>query len=135
MAGHWLAAVDDLIFLTKIRETAKQVGVGITTASPPPSPDAVVTDQPKGILLELSARNHALEWVRALKANAATRSIPIVAFASHVESDLISAARLAGCNRVLARSAFTQQLPALLRDELATQQANTVPEQIGQPRE
>ena len=128
MSGHWLAAVDDLIFLAKIRETAKQVGVDIITAPPLPSAEAFAATPLRGILLDLNGRNQPLEWVRSLKANAATRGIPVVAFASHVQSDLISAARLAGCDRVLARSAFTQQLSALLSGPVATGAGRREPE-------
>jgi hypothetical protein len=40
--------------------------------------------------------------------------VPVVAFASHVRADLIAEARAAGADRVLARSAFVAELPALV---------------------
>jgi hypothetical protein len=43
-----------------------------------------------------------------------TIGAPVVGFASHVDRDLLRAARAAGCPTVLARSAFFAQLPALL---------------------
>ncbi len=114
-----LVAVRDLIFLSKIRETAKAIGVELKTVEFPLDAAAVVDAQPRGILLDLNAKGTAwLEGVRALKAHPAASRIPVVAFASHVQSDLIAAARAAGCDRVLARSAFSQQLPALLRELL-----------------
>lgn len=39
---------------------------------------------------------------------------PVVAFGAHVEREVLSAARAAGCRAVLARSAFFGRLPALL---------------------
>jgi hypothetical protein len=40
--------------------------------------------------------------------------IPTVGFASHVQTDVIEAARRAGVGEVLARSAFTQKLAEIL---------------------
>jgi len=44
-----------------------------------------------------------------------TGSAPVLGFASHVAAETIAAARGAGCDEVLARSAFTRRLPELLR--------------------
>jgi hypothetical protein len=42
---------------------------------------------------------------------------PTVGFASHVDRELIAAARVAGCGEVLTRSAFFSRLPRLLDAE------------------
>jgi phosphoketolase len=42
------------------------------------------------------------------------RGIPTVGFLSHVQKDLAVAAREAGCDRIVARSAFTRDLPRIL---------------------
>jgi CheY-like chemotaxis protein len=107
--------VDDLFFLAKIRETAKTVGV--TVISPDgPAGTALSDPPPQAIFLDLGSRTFpAIERIRSLKADPITARIPIIAFASHVQTELISSARAAGCDVVLARSAFTQQLPELLR--------------------
>ncbi len=42
------------------------------------------------------------------------RTSRIVAFGSHVRKDLLDAARVAGADEVLARSAFVKRLPELL---------------------
>ncbi len=49
-----------------------------------------------------------------MKEDAALASIPTVGYASHVQVDVIDAARKAGVGQVLARSSFTQQLAAIL---------------------
>ena len=49
-----------------------------------------------------------------MKADPVLTKIPIVGFASHVQTDVIEAARKAGVDDVLARSAFTQRLPEIL---------------------
>ena len=116
MAPIVLAMVDDLFFLAKIRETARAVGVTVITLEPKGGVTAVAEACPKAILLDLNSRAlPAIDWIRALKAHPATSTISIVGFVSHVQTKLIASARAAGCDVVLARSAFTQQLPDLLR--------------------
>ena len=116
MAATIIALVDDLFFLAKIRETAKAVGVTVTVVDPRRGAVAIAEAQPQAIFLDLNSRNlPALDWIQALKSEPVTRPIRIVGFASHVQEQLISDARAAGCDSVMARSAFTQQLPNLLR--------------------
>ncbi len=114
MASTIVALVDDLFFLAKIRETAKAIGVTVVTGNSRTGSDAIAKSQPQAIILDLNSLP-TLDWIQALKADPATRPIRIVAFVSHVQEQLISAARAAGCDSVMARSAFTQQLPNLLR--------------------
>ncbi|MBZ5563776.1 MAG: response regulator [Acidobacteriia bacterium] len=111
-----MTVVEDLFFLAKIQQTAQQVGVTTQAASPASAAQDIAQVQPQAVILDLNHRSiSALDLVRALKADPTTRSIPIVGFVSHVQADRVSAARAAGCDQVMARSAFTQQLPELLR--------------------
>ncbi len=124
MAETIVALVDDLFFLAKIRETAKAVGVTVVTIDARRGPAAVAEAEARAIILDLNARSlSAVDWIQALKSDSATRPVRIVAFVSHVQEQLISAARAAGCDSVMARSAFTQQLPELLRS-LVTESKN-----------
>jgi CheY-like chemotaxis protein len=50
-----------------------------------------------------------------MKADPALASIPTVGFVSHVQADLIDAARAAGVDDVLARSVFTARLAEILK--------------------
>jgi CheY-like chemotaxis protein len=116
VAATIVALVDDLFFLAKIRETAKAVGVAVAVVDPRRGAVAIAEAQPQAIFLDLNSRSlPALDWIQALKSDPATRPIRIVGFASHVQEQLISDVRAAGCDSVIARSAFTQQLPNLLR--------------------
>jgi hypothetical protein len=54
------------------------------------------------------------EALAALHAEAGLAALPVVGFFSHVHVERAKAAREAGCTRVLPRSAFVEQLPALL---------------------
>jgi CheY-like chemotaxis protein len=109
-----LAFVDDLFFQARIAETARQVGVGLKTVT---SGDALVAaaeaESPKLVLVDLNARQGALEAVERMQA--AGNSIPILAFLSHVQTELAERARAAGCQQVLPRSKFTAELADILR--------------------
>jgi CheY-like chemotaxis protein len=106
--------VEDLFFLAKIRESAKAIGVAVVSPDLRQGAAAVSGTPPQAVFLDLNLRT-AIERIQFLKGDPATARIPIIAFVSHVQTDLIAAARAAGCDVVLARSAFTQQLPDLLR--------------------
>jgi hypothetical protein len=56
-----------------------------------------------------------LELIGLLKSSPETRGINLIGFVSHVQADLIQSAREKGCDTVMARSAFSQNLPALLQ--------------------
>jgi len=117
MAGTILTVVEDLLFLSKIQQTAQLIGVIAKPADPTQGLEKISEEAPRAIILDLNHRSlPVLDVIRTLKAHPGTKTIPIVGFASHVQSDLIAAAREAGCDLVLARSAFTQKLPKLLKD-------------------
>jgi DNA-binding NarL/FixJ family response regulator len=111
-----LAVVDDLLFLSKIQEAAKHLGVAVKSARPTDLPDLAIQDVPSAIIIDLNHRSgKVLEVLRTLKSDLKTKGIAVIGFVSHVQSDLIAAARDAGCDLVLARSAFVSQLPSLLQ--------------------
>jgi len=111
-----LAAVDDLLFSSKIRTTAKQAGVELTFARTPPE----ILDQaralhPALLIFDLnSAKANPIETIAELKRDAELSSIPTLGFVSHVHTGLIDAARGAGIDDVMARSAFAARLPEIL---------------------
>lgn len=115
MTGPILTVVDDLIFLSKIQQTAHQVGVPVEAVDPSKVVERITEFLVHSVILDLNHRSGAaVELARAIKANPATRHVQVMGFLSHVQTDLAEAARAAGCDFVLARSAFSQQLPQLL---------------------
>lgn len=115
VTGPILTVVDDLIFLSKIRETAHQVGVPLEVVDPGKVEARIAEFAVHSVILDLNHRSgKAVEVARAIKTNPATRQVQVMGFLSHVQGDLAAAAREAGCDVVLARSAFAQQLPKLL---------------------
>ena len=110
-----LAVVDDLMFAVKITDAAKRNGLETTFVKT--FEDAVSKAAALPLLLILDLNNRSLDplaLIRDLKAGD-TRNVPILAFVSHVQGELKQQAQEAGANVVLARSAFTQNLPQLLR--------------------
>ena len=111
-----LAVLDDLMFTSKIKTAATQLGVAVMFAR---SKDAALvamrTGAPTLVILDLNnPRVDPLGIVAAMKQDAALASIRTLGYASHVQTDVIDAARQAGVGEVLARSAFTTQLGEIL---------------------
>jgi len=111
-----LPLVDDLLFLSKIQETAKHLGIEVKAAPPEVLAELAVETAPTALIIDLNHRSgKSLAVLRTLKAEAKTENTPAVGFVSHVQNELIAAARDAGCDLILARSAFVSQLPSLLQ--------------------
>ncbi len=118
MARRVLAAVEDLLFRSKIGETAAILGIDAAfPRSPKRLAEALREAPPDLLVLDLnSARFEPLDLLRTVKSEDATRGIRTVGFLSHVQKDLAVAAMEAGCDRVVARSAFTRDLPKILAE-------------------
>ena len=61
-----------------------------------------------------STKASPIETIAALKGDAELESIPTLGFVSHVHTGLIEAARDAGIDEVMARSAFAGRLADIL---------------------
>jgi CheY-like chemotaxis protein len=109
-----LAVVPDLFFAAKIEAVAKAAGVPLAFAPAAGAHARCAADAPRLLLLDLHAGPAVFELVRALKADPATRGVPVVGFHSHVDMDTRREALAAGVDRVLPRSAFVTRLPGLL---------------------
>ena len=111
-----LVVVDDLLFRSKIRAVAKHAGVDLAFARTPAEVlDRVRSEPPALAIFDLdSAKTEPVATIAALKADPALARIPTLAFASHVHTALIGAARQAGADQVLPRSAFAGNLADIL---------------------
>jgi len=112
-----LAVLDDLMFSSKIKTAANQLGVALAFArSAEGALTAMRNAAPSLVIFDLNnARINPLGIVAAMKEDAALASIPTLGYASHVQTDVINAARQAGVGEVLARSAFATQLGDILK--------------------
>jgi CheY-like chemotaxis protein len=122
MEEHIIAVVDDLFFASKIRGTAEELGVTTSFArSIEVAIEAARRDQPSLIICDLhSQKVDPMELARQFKGDEQLRSIPLLGFFSHVQTELQREAEEAGFDRVMPRSAFTKNLPQIL-GEGATQ--------------
>lgn len=103
------------MFGSKVRGAAEQLGVRVVFAR---SSEALHDHAASAglVLLDLDTRWLDVDAdIRRLKTAVATSSVAVVAFGSHLQTETLTAARLAGADRVMARSAFVKVLPELLR--------------------
>jgi len=113
------AFVDDLFFLAKIQETARKLNVKVEFVKS----DKDLIDRmeqngeekPSLIIFDLNNVNaKPLTLIPKLKTRL-KKGTSIIGFLSHVQGDLKQKAHEVGCDMVLPRSAFSQNLPQLLR--------------------
>ena len=111
-----LAAVDDLMFRSKIRAVARHVNAEIAFAQTPAEILAQARAvKPSLVIFDLnSPKSDPVSTIAALKADAGLAGVRAIAFASHVHVDLIDAARRAGADQVMARSQFAGNLADIL---------------------
>jgi DNA-binding NarL/FixJ family response regulator len=112
-----LASVDDLFFRSKVRTTAKHLGIDLQFAATGDDMLAQARElKPSLMIFDLNSQKmDAVATIAALKADAATSDLRAIGFASHVHTDLIAAARNAGADEVLPRSAFAGRLADILQ--------------------
>jgi PleD family two-component response regulator len=123
-----LAVLDNLFFVAKIKEATLQAGLRLETAR---SCEQALTkakaDRPVIVLLDLDATAcQSVAVIHQFKADESLRAIPLLGFVSHVQTDVQAKARQAGCDRVLARSAFSRDLPRLLKEAAEKAEQNNV---------
>jgi PleD family two-component response regulator len=108
--------LDDLLFSVKISTTAKAVGAEVYFERTPGMALARIKEkQPALVIFDLnSARLDPLGVIAQLKSDPETSRITTLGFVSHVHADTIAAAREAGIDDVLARSAFAERLGEIL---------------------
>ena len=111
-----LAVLEDLFFTVKINESAKRAGLGIAFLKSEHDVLEMAKLHPTLIIVDLNFQSiDPLKLIRTLKADEQTKSINLVGYVSHVQGELKQQAQEAGCNMVLARSAFSQNLPQILK--------------------
>ena len=112
--------IEDLFFLAKIQETSRKLGVkvGFVKADKDivSKLAGVPEDQkPSLIVFDLNNANaKPLSLIPKIKTKL-KRGTSVIGFLSHLQGDLKAKAIEAGCDMVMPRSAFSQNLPNLLR--------------------
>jgi PleD family two-component response regulator len=111
-----LAIVDDLMFMSKIRSAAGELGIALAFAR---SSEAALVEMrqrsPSLVIFDLNnGRTDPIGTIALMKGDPALASIPMIGYVSHVDADVISKARAAGVDEVVARSTFSQRLVEIL---------------------
>jgi DNA-binding NarL/FixJ family response regulator len=109
--------IEDLFFQAKLHETAKLTGVTLETVTTGEQLLKSAAANPAAlIIVDLNARQGPMDALEQLgKQGASGNPRRVIAFLSHVQTDLAERARAAGCEEVMPRSKFTQNLAAILR--------------------
>jgi CheY-like chemotaxis protein len=103
---------DDLIFTSRVTGTARDLGLTVKAARSSTALQALAAQQPPACLI-VDLQNPGLDiaaLVNHLAQSSATRPF-IVAYGSHVATAVLKAAREVGCDLVLPRSKFVEDLP------------------------
>jgi len=112
------AFVDDLFFQAKIQETARKLNVKVEFVKNEKDMLERIKqngeEKPSLVIFDMNNANaKPLTLIPKLKSK--LKKTSIIGFLSHVQGDLKQKAHEVGCDMVLPRSAFSQNLPQLLR--------------------
>jgi hypothetical protein len=117
---HIYLFIEDLFLTAKINEASRKLGVKVAFVKNEKEALAELTsgedeNKPSLIVFDLNNANaKPLTTIPKLKAKL-KRSVSIIGFLSHLQGDLKAKAVEAGCDVVMPRAAFSQNLPNLLR--------------------
>lgn len=110
--GRIVALMDDLFFQMKVAETAKHLGVEFKVAGSGEVLATMLEPPTKLVIVDLNARSEPVATIARLRAT--QKELPVIAFLSHVQTELAAQAKAAGSTEVLPRSVFTQNLARIL---------------------
>ena len=121
------AFIEDLFFMAKIQETARKLNVKVefvkTDKDMMDKMQQNGEEKPSLIIFDLNNNSvKPLTLIPKLKSKL-KKGTSIIGFLSHVQGDLKQKAHEVGCDMVLPRSAFSQNLPQLLRRHGAPEDA------------
>ena len=104
--------INDMLFSSKLRETAKQIGVTVQATRDPAAFAAGAREAKLAIVdLRLPVATAALDALAAMPAP----GLRTVGFVEHERTDVMDAARAKGCTDVMAKGQFANALPKLLQ--------------------
>jgi PleD family two-component response regulator len=111
-----LAVVSDLFFSVKLTEAAKRAGLALEFVKESKAVLEKAQDRPSLIIFDLNFEDaQPLTLITKLKGSTATKGISLIGYLSHIQAELKQQAQEAGCDMVLARSAFSQNMPQIFK--------------------
>jgi len=116
-----LAAVGDLFFTIKITDAAKKAGMQVEFAKTDKELLDKAREMPALILMDLNFQAvQPLKMIARLKNDPELKPITVIGYLLPVQGELKQKAQESGCDMVLARSAFSQNLPQILKRHAST---------------
>lgn len=111
-----LAVVNDLFFSVKLTEAAKRNGLALEFVKERKLLLEKAGDRPSLIIFDLNFEDvEPVKLIQELKSQPGTKGISLIGYLSHIQVDLKQQAQAAGCDMVMARSAFSQNLPQIFK--------------------
>ena len=111
-----LAVVTDLFFSVKLTEAAKRAGLALEFVTDSQDVLEKAKSKPSLIIFDLNFEKvHPVKLIVALKGDSHTKGISLIGYLSHIQVELKQQAQEAGCDMVLARSAFSQNMPQIFK--------------------
>jgi PleD family two-component response regulator len=111
-----LAVVSDLFFTVKIVDAAKRAGMALEMVKDPHEVLVKAKSKPNVIIIDLNFDDaQPLDLIAQIKGSAECKGVSLIGYLSHVQGELKQAAQEAGCDMVMARSAFSQNLHQILK--------------------
>ncbi len=107
-----ITIVKDLFFQSKIEATAALLGKPVKIVSDETSLANALKENPKLVIWDLNAGFNLVKTAKLIKDNSSAK---IIAYLSHVQTDLVKKAKDAGIDEVMPRSAFTIKLADILQ--------------------
>ena len=116
MMAMIICAIDDLMFSIRISNASKALQADVYfERSGDKLLQTIREKRPSLVIFDLnSARLRPLDAIASLKGDPELKTIKTLGYVAHVDTATIEAARAAGIDQVLARSAFVTQLGDIL---------------------
>jgi CheY-like chemotaxis protein len=114
-AALGLLLSDDLIFTSRITGVARTLGLSVQAVRSVEALETLAREKgPSCVLVDLANPGLVVSELLDRLGTACAPMPRVVAYGSHVDAAGLRAAREAGCDVVLPRSAFVEQLPIQL---------------------
>ena len=115
-AKRVVAVVNDLFFSVKLSEAAKRTGLALEFVKEGKLVLEKASEKPSLIIFDLNFEAvQPLDLITSLKGAPETKGISLIGYLSHIQGELKQKAQEAGCDMVMARSAFSQNLPQIFK--------------------
>jgi len=115
-ARRVLAVVSDLFFSVKLTEAAKRAGLALEFVTDSKEVLEKAKTKPSLIIFDLNFEQaNPVKLIETLKESSDTTGISLIGYLSHIQVELKQQAQEAGCDMVLALSAFSQNMPVIFK--------------------